>query len=360
MRISVVIPAFNEAATLPRLRARLTAVAEKLSEHEFEFVLVDDHSADATPVLIEEWTRADPRVRGLRLARNSGSHAAVAAGLARCTGDCAAVLAADLQDPPELLERLLAKRRAGFDIVWAVRVGRRGGTWLDRACSRLYWSTMRRIVLPDTPEQGADVVLLDRRVVDALTAIGEKNTSLLSLVVWLGFRQTSIAYVKCERTAGRSGWTWAKRCQLAIDSIVSFSTLPLRLTWLCGLLFLAATVAWVAVVALGGLAVGPADAAIIGLLLLGFGVLLTFLGALGEYVWRVHDQVRGRPAYVVERLIGSVASRFVPTAAVREVTLDAIHPTGGLEGPVPATCGGDHPRASAGVRKLHVHAGAGG
>jgi glycosyltransferase involved in cell wall biosynthesis len=360
MKVSVIIPALNEDATLPRLRARLTAVAEMLPDYDFEFVLVDDHSADATPLLIEEWSRADPRVRGVRLARNAGSHAAVTAGLAQCTGDCAAVLAADLQDPPELLGRLLAKSREGFDIVWAVRVGRTGASWLARACSQLYWSTMRRMVLPDTPAQGADVVLLDRRVIDALTAIGEKNTSLLSLVVWLGFRQTSVAYVKGERAAGRSGWTWAKRCQLAIDSIVSFSTLPLRLTWLCGLVFLAATVAWVAAVALGGLAVALADAAIIGLLLLGFGVLLTFLGALGEYVWRAYDQVRGRPPYVVERLIGPAASRFVAGAAVREVPCDAKHPAGGLEGPVPATRGGNHARTRAGLRELHVHAGAGG
>ncbi len=360
MKVSVVIPAFNEEATLPRLRARLTAVAATLPEYDFEYVLVDDHSADATPLLIEEWTRADPRVHGVRLARNSGSHAAVAAGLAQCTGDCAAVLAADLQDPPELLGRLLAKRREGFDVVWAERAGRQGVPWLARACAQLYWSTMRRMVLADTPQQGADVVLLDRRVIDALTAIGEKNTSLLSLVIWLGFRQARIAYVKVGRAAGRSGWTWAKRCKLAIDSVVSFSMLPVRLTWLCGLLFLAAAVAWTVALVVGGLQVSLADAVIVGLLLLGFGMLLTFLGALGEYVWRAYDQVRGRPPYVVERLIGPAASRFVASAAVREVVCDAKHSAGGLESPVPAARGGDHACAAAGVRELHVHAGAGG
>jgi dolichol-phosphate mannosyltransferase len=360
MKVSVVIPAFNEEPTLPWLRARLTAVAAMLPEYDFEFLLVDDHSADATPRLLEAWTQADPRVRGLRLARNCGSHAAVTAGLVHCTGDCAVVMAADLQDPPELLAELLRQWRAGFEVVWAVRSGRRGVSWAGRVCSHLYWATMRRIALAETPRQGADVVLLDRKVIDAVGVIGEKNTSLLSLLVWLGFRQTHIPYVKVERVAGRSGWTFAKRLKLAIDSVVSFSTLPIRLTWLCGLLFLGGAVLWTTVAVAGWARVGAVNALIVGLLLLGFGVLLTFLGAVGEYVWRAYDEVRGRPRYLVERVFGPPASRFVAAAEPQEVAVDAKRPVSGLESAVPPARSRDHAGVAAGVRELHVHAGADG
>ncbi len=318
MKVSVVIPAYNEQAVLPRLCPRLSAVIATLPEYDFEVLLVDDHSADATPQLIEEWAATEPRVRGIRLARNCGSHAAVTAGLAHCTGDCAVLLAADLQDPPELLPELLAQWRGGHDVVWAARSGQRGIGWCERLGSRLYWLLMRLIAIRETPAQGADVVLLDRKVIAALNAISEKNTSLVSLLMWLGFRQTYISYEKGARAAGASGWTLAKRTKLAIDSVVSFSALPIRLTWLCGLLFLGADALWTATV-LGGwltgrLHVPAATAAIIGLLLLGFGVLLTFLGAAGEYLWRAYDEVRGRPRYVIERILEPRHSCFVPEA----------------------------------------------
>ena len=315
MKVSVVIPAYNEEATLMLLRERLSAVIAAQHEYEFEVVLVDDHSTDATPKLIQDWVNASHHVRGVRLARTGGSHAAVTAGLAHCTGDCAVVMAADLQDPPELLSELLAVWRTGHDVVWAVRSGRRGISWQTRICSRLYWAMMRTVALPETPAQGADVVLLDRKVIDALLAIREKNTSLLSLIVWLGFRQTHISYVKDARAAGTSHWTLARRMKLAIDSLLSFSALPIRLTWICGLLFLAGATAFATTVAagwlIGGWHVEPASTAIIGLLLLGFGVLLTFLGATGEYTWRAYDEIRGRPRYLVERLFEPQGSRFV-------------------------------------------------
>ncbi|MBP7745302.1 MAG: glycosyltransferase family 2 protein [Phycisphaerae bacterium] len=321
MRVSVVIPAYNEADTLPLLRGRMTAVMDALHAYDFELVLVDDHSADATPERIAEWAALDGRVRGVRFARNCGSHAAAAAGLARCTGDCAVLMAADLQDPPELLAELLAPWRDGYDVVWAARAGRRGIGWRERLCSRAYWALMRFIAASDAPAEGADVVLLDRKVIDALNAIGEKHTSLLALVTWLGFRQKHISYVKEARAAGASGWTFTKRLKLAIDSVVSFSALPIRLTWLCGLLFLAADALWITAV-LGGWLTGlwyvsAAIAAIISLLLLGFGVLLTFLGAAGEYLWRAYDEVRGRPRYVIERVLEPADSRFVAERAAR-------------------------------------------
>lgn len=318
MKVSIVIPAYNEEAALPLLRARLTATIAALGAYEFEVLIVDDHSGDATPRLIAEWARADARVRGIRLARNCGSHAALAAGLAHCTGDGAVLMAADLQDPPELLARLLRGWQEGHAVVWAARAARAGETWRTRLLSRVYWGLMRGLTGAETPALGADVALLDRRVIDALRTVTEKNTSLLGLVTWLGFRQTRIEYIKAPRAAGRSGWTGSKKLKLAIDSVVSFTALPIRLTWLCGLAFLGGWTVWTIGVGLSWVLhlgrVSVATATVIGLLLLGFGLLLTFLGAAGEYLWRAYDEARGRPRYVVEELIGFDNSRFVAEA----------------------------------------------
>lgn len=312
MKVSVVIPAYNEADTLSLLRERLTRVMDSLPDHDFEVVLVDDHSTDATPDLIHDWAHDDPRIRGLRFSRNFGSHAAFTAGLTECTGDCAALIAADLQDPPELLERLIAEWHDGHEVVWGVRARRQGESWKTLLFSRVYWAVVRTFALAETPKEGADSVLLDRRVIDAFTAIGEKNTSLLSLLMWIGFRQTRIRYVKGERAGGVSGWTLSKRLKLAIDSVVSFSSVPIRVTWLAGLLFLTAAGLWavLAVVgaSLGIVRVAPIASVMLGVMLLGFGVLLSCAGAIGEYVWRAYDESRDRPRYIIERRMGQMAS----------------------------------------------------
>jgi dolichol-phosphate mannosyltransferase len=224
-------------------------------------------------------------------------------------------MAADLEDPPELIPLLLARWQSGHDVVWAIRGGSRGVNWRVRLISRLYWTLMRHIAVPETPAHGADAVLLDRRVLEALRQVGEKNTSLISLLMWMGFRQSQISYQKGERVGGHSGWTLSKRIKLAIDSVVSFSALPIRLTWLAGLLYLAAAAAWTAGVLVGWLLesfyVGRAVAVIVGLLLLGFGLGLTCLGAMGEYIWRIYDETRRRPRYLIERTLTGSASHFV-------------------------------------------------
>jgi dolichol-phosphate mannosyltransferase len=319
MKVSVVIPAFNEEASLPLLQERLTRVMESLADYDFEIVVVDDHSTDETSDRIDEWAASDSRVRGIRFSRNFGSHVALMAGLAECTGDCAAFIAADLQDPPELLERLIGEWRDGQDIVWGVREERRGESWKTLLFAKLYWATVRAVAVAETPRQGADSVLLSRRVIDAVAASGEKNTSMLSLLMWMGFRQTRITYVKGERAAGASGWTFAKRLKLAIDSVVSFSTFPIRVTWLAGLAFCAAAVVW-AIAATTGRWTGllrfdTIDAVLLGIVLLGFGLLLTCVGVMGEYVWRAYDEARDRPRFIIERRFGSPATRQADTSS---------------------------------------------
>lgn len=265
--------------------------------------MVDDHSRDETFRAIERVAAVDTRVRGIRLARNSGSHVAIACGLHCARGDAAIVLAADLQDPPELVEPLVARWREGAQIVWAARRARPSGF------PALYYWIMRRLVgLSDMPAHGADVFLMDRVAIDAFRSWSERNVSVLALVTWLGFRQAQIEYDKQPRAAGQSGWTLARRVRLVVDSVTAFSDAPIRLCGYAGVVLVAAA----AIV--GGFAVvlyPHTNAALVLLLsaMIGLtGVNLIALGIVGSYVWRVLDQARGRPLYVIERAVGATPS----------------------------------------------------
>jgi dolichol-phosphate mannosyltransferase len=218
-------------------------------------------------------------------------------------------MAADLQDPPELIPRLLERWQARNDVVWAGRTAREGESWTTRSTSRIYYWLMRLLALPDMPKKGADVMLLDRKVIDAYNAIREKHTSLLAMILWLGFRQTSIEYVKQARHAGKSKWTLSKKLKLVVDSIVSFSYVPIRAMSLlgggmalCG--FGYATAILVGRVC-GWVLAGTGFAALMTVLLIGQGSILLMLGILGEYLWRTYDEARGRPRYIVEEYVTS-------------------------------------------------------
>lgn len=288
-------PAFNEEANLAAVYDRLAPAVARLGD-DWEWIVVDDHSRDETFRAIERVAAVDTRVRGIRLARNSGSHVAITCGLHCARGDAAIVLAADLQDPPELVEPLVARWREGAQIVWAARRARPGGF------SALYYWIMRRVVgLTDMPAHGADVFLMDRVALDAFRSWSERNVSVLALVTWLGFRQAQIEYDKQPRAAGQSGWTLARKVRLVVDSVTAFSDLPIRLCGYGG----AVLVASAAIAGGVGVVLYPHTNAVFVLLLSAMigltGVNLIALGMLGSYVWRVLEQARGRPLYVIER-----------------------------------------------------------
>ncbi len=301
--ISIVTAFFNETENLPLFRERITALLDGMSESG-EVVLLDDHSSDDSPALARRWAEEDPRVKYVRLSRNSGSHAAFSAGLRYATGDCAVLLAADLQDPPETIPELLDRWRDGSDVVWAVRVGREGEKWSTKALAGAYYWLMRRVALPDMPAKGADFLLVDRKVVDAYNEIAEKNTSILGMILWMGFRQSFVPYVKQARHGGESKWTLTKKFKLFIDSLVSFSYAPIRIMSLAGCSLAVVGLAYALVVVVGRLqgwvATGSGFAALMTVLLVGQGITMMMLGVLGEYVWRTYDESRGRPRYIVE------------------------------------------------------------
>jgi glycosyltransferase involved in cell wall biosynthesis len=329
--ISVITPAFNEAENLPELHARLHTVLDVLGI-EWEWLVVDDHSTDGTWEVLRGLADRDHRVRSLRFSRNFGSHMAVACALQNVEGDAAVLIAADLQDPPETLPLLIDQWRAGNDVVWAVRQEREGASFSTKFFASMYYGLMRRVALPNMPSQGADFLLMDRKVVDAYNGIPEKNSSLLAMVLWMGFRQTSIEYVKRARHAGHSKWTMAKKLKLLVDSIVSFSYVPIRAMSYIGLTMAALGFVYAAVVtlgrALGWVVAGTGFAALMTVLLVGQGLILTVLGVLGEYLWRTFDEARGRPRYIVEDAIRSRQSA-VDRSALHEPHRPGINVSSG-------------------------------
>ena len=300
--LSIVSPAFREARNLPSLRTRLCDVLDTLGM-EWEWIIVDDHSPDETFAIVERFAAADRRIRGLRLSRNCGSHQASACGFAHARGDAVVLLAADLQDPPELIPQLLEHWRAGAQVVWAARRTHPGTTRMDRAGGRLFYALLSRLEgLPKLPPLGADFFLIDRVVVDALARFSEQHASLFVLIAWLGFRQVSVDYDKHPRLHGRSGWTLRRKIKLAIDTVVAFSYWPIRCMTAVGLATALAGFAWAAVVVVNALRGAPPSgwaSLMVAVLLLG-GIQMLMLGVLGEYLWRTLDEARRRPRALIE------------------------------------------------------------
>jgi dolichol-phosphate mannosyltransferase len=298
--LSILTPAFNEADNLEALHAQIIATMSQLRE-DWEWLIVDDHSRDATFSVIERIAAKDPHVRGIRLARNSGSHIAIACGFHHVRGDALVMMAGDLQDPPALVGAMLDRWREGAHVVWATRRAS-PGTRSNSLFSTFYYWIMRRIVgMTDMPAHGADFFLIDRVVIDALRRFRERNVSVLALVIWLGFRQVQIEYDKQPRAAGKSGWTLRKKIKLVLDSVIGFSEAPIRMcSYLGVVLFLSGLLVGIYAIAF------PSNTAWILAAMVGLsGVNLMALGIVGEYVWRGLDEARARPAFLIEALAGA-------------------------------------------------------
>jgi glycosyltransferase involved in cell wall biosynthesis len=296
--LSIVTPAFNEAPNLEALYAQLVRFFERAAG-DWEWIVVDDHSRDDTFGVIERLSLLDGRVRGFRLARNSGSHVAITCGLHHAQGDAAVMMAADLQDPPETIDAMIAAWRAGAQIVWATRRNP------PSTLSALYYWVMRKFVgMADMPASGADFFLVDRVVIDAFRQFPERNVSVLALITWIGFRQAYVEYDKQPRTAGQSGWTLGRKIRLAVDSVTAFSDLPIRLCGYAGALLMA----FALIIGIFAVVMLPSAGAVLLLLLAAMfgltGVQLFALGMVGEYVWRGLDESRRRPHYLIERIAG--------------------------------------------------------
>jgi len=301
--ISIVTPAFNEAANLPVLYERLVAAMRDVGG-DWEWIVVDDHSRDETFAVIEALALRDARVRGFRLSRNSGSHVAITCGLHQVDADAAVMMAADLQDPPETLASMVARWRQGAQVVWATRRARPGDP-THRGFAALYYWMMRRLVgMTEMPVRGADFFLVDRVVVDAFRRFSERNVSVLALITWLGFRQEYVEYDKQPRLSGQSGWTLSRKIKLVVDSITSFSGFPIRLCTYVGLMFVMCSLVLLSFAVALLPQLGGGVLLVLSLIVGLAGFQLVALGIVGEYVWRALEETRRRPPYLIEAMAG--------------------------------------------------------
>lgn len=304
--LSVITPAYNEERNLPILYERLRTVLDRL-DVDWEWIVTDDHSSDQTFQVLSELRASDPRVRALRFSRNFGSHAGVSCGLRNAGGDCAVVLAADLQDPPEVIPQLLASWRSGVHVVWAVR-GKREGEDASRVrtAGLFYWLMRNVIGMRELPATGADFFMIDRRVIDAYRHFDERNVNVFALLAWMGFQQGTIVYTKNARLHGESGWTLRKKIKLAVDSVTAFSYLPVRVMSWTGMFTACAGFVYALYITYNALAGRPAEgwsSLMVAVMVIG-GFQMLMLGVLGEYLWRALDEARRRPRYTIEAEVG--------------------------------------------------------
>ncbi|MBF0612858.1 MAG: glycosyltransferase family 2 protein [Magnetococcales bacterium] len=315
MLCSVIITAFNEQQSISTLCESLSNLATKENSMEWEFILIDDGSTDQTATMFAEVNKADQRFKLVSLSRNFGGHIAEVAGLHYCSGDAAVFICADLQSPPKEITRLLECWHQGFDVVWAVR-NRRYSRWMDFFTSHLFAAIIRRIALPNYPPTGTGgFVLLDRKVIEALKSCPEHNRMNAGLILSAGFRQTSISYDWQARHAGSSKWTITRKIRLFVDTVVSFSTLPIHVISLTGMALSVLGILYAVFLLLNFLLydkiVSDWTTLMLVILILG-GMQLTVLGVLGEYLWRTLDNSRRRPLFFVREVMGEFPHLQVP------------------------------------------------
>jgi len=309
--LSVVVPCFNEEAVIRETHRGLVAALEKVPELDFELIYVDDGSRDATLKLLRGLQRMDERVRVLALSRNFGQQIAVTAGLQCAEGDAVVIIDSDLQDPPDVILEMLEHWREGVDVAYGLRTEREGETTFKRWTASAFYRLINRIADVAIPVDTGDFRLMDRKVVNAFLAMPERDRLMRGMVAWTGFRQEPVPYRRAVRTAGETKYSFRKMLRLAIDGILSFSMVPVRLATYGG--FCASGMALLGIVYALGLRIFF-DIWITGWTLLFIaivffgGVQLVFIGIMGEYLGRIYGEVKRRPLYLIKERLGFAAT----------------------------------------------------
>ncbi len=305
-RLSVAIPIHNEESVLPELLRRLVAVLDRLADGPHEVVFVDDGSSDRTFTMLEAAAQRDPRIRVISLSRNFGHQAAITAALDHVTGDATMVMDGDLQDVPEAIPRFVAQFKDGHDVVYAQRV-RRKEPWLLRLCYFLFYRIVARLSDIRLPLDSGDFGLMSRRVVQQIRQMPEHHRYLRGMRSWVGFRQTGIPIERAERHSGRSKYNFLRLAKLAADGIFAFSIVPIRLAALVGGMVISVSLLYVFYALYAKLFLHKSPQGFTALILaVTFlsGVVLFFLGVIGEYVGRIYEETKGRPQYIVGKTAG--------------------------------------------------------
>lgn len=300
--ISVVVPIYNEEDNIGTLHLRLSKVLSDISP-DFEIIFVNDGSADTSLIKIKELVEKDAHVRYINFSRNFGHQAAVMAGLDRCCGDAVVIIDADLQDPPELIKDLYFKYKEGYEVVYAQRAERQGETWFKKVTAKMFYRFLKKMTSVDMPLDTGDFRLMDKKIVDLLKIMPEKNKFLRGQIAWLGFRQIGVKYVRQERLHGESAYPLHKMIKFAMDGITSFSDKPL--SFVANLGFIIAFASFLIILyalfshfilaqTISGWTSMMVSSMFIG------GIQLISIGIIGQYISRINNDVKNRPLYVVE------------------------------------------------------------
>ena len=305
--ISLVVPVYHNAPSLPDLLVRFQALATKRAEYQFEFIFVDDGSRDNSLEVLQALFEGEPRMTVVKLARNFGSNAALLSGLSHARGDAVGAIAADLQDPPELIDDMLTRWEQGSKVVLAARESR-DDPGLTSLFADVFYALFRRFAIRTMPKRGFDFFLIDRQVCDLIKQIQESNTYLMGLILWLGFDPAVIYYHRQQREAryGRSMWTLVRKIKYFIDSFVAFSYAPVRFASILGITLSALGLIYAVIIIILRLfweiqIEGWSSLMVVVLIV--SGVQMLMMGILGEYLWRNLDETRKRPRFIVERVI---------------------------------------------------------
>lgn len=302
-RISILIPAFNEEVVLPKLHSRLSALADSQSSYEFEFLFVDDGSQDSTREMLQKMAIEDKKISFVLLSRNFGKETAMLAGLDHARGDAVVIIDADLQDPPELIPEMIEYWQQGYDDVYARRRSRAGESWFKKWSSRWYYKLLEHSTSVPIQRDTGDFRLLSRRAVDALKEFRESERYTKGMFSWIGFKKKEILYNRDRRAAGNTKWNYRKLLNLAIDGLTSFTTAPLRLASLFGVVVSLFAFLYILFLVVRTLFFGSDVAgypSIMAAVLFIGGVQLLSLGIIGEYIGRIFVETKRRPLYFVE------------------------------------------------------------
>lgn len=325
--ISLVVPVYNESEVIATFYDRASRALGALNGFDYEILFIDDGSSDDSYGQLVGFAARDPHVRVLKLSRNFGHQIAITAGIDHSRGDCVVVIDADLQDPPEVIASMIEKWEEGFDVVYGVRADRDGESAMKLFTASMFYRLLGRLARIQIPSDVGDFRLISRRAADELTHLREKDRFVRGLVSWIGFRQTGVAYHRDKRYAGETKYPYRKMIKFAMDGIASFSTTPLKLaTWLgYGASLLAFGFLVVVIIQkLLGYTVQGFATIMVAMMFLG-GVQLICLGILGEYLGRIFNEVKPRPMYIVENVLGGSGAEISPFPARTGAVMNEVY-----------------------------------
>lgn len=301
--LSVIIPIYNEQDNIPELYERLSNVVNKITNNSYELVFINDGSRDLSLIRLKELALKDNHVFYINFSRNFGHQIAVTAGIDKCRGNAVVIIDADLQDPPEVIEKLYIKYKDGFEVVYATRIKRKGESWFKLLTAKIFYRLLVKITNIKIPVDTGDFRLIDRKIVDYLKQMPEQNKFLRGQIAWLGFNQTSVEYERQERKHGITGYPFSKMLRFAIDGITSFSDKPLNLVMQAGIV-----VSFIAFLVILYTLYGyfsdqktvPGWAStMVSILFLG-GIQLISIGIIGLYMSRINKNILNRPLYLIQ------------------------------------------------------------